>query len=118
MADLTTVADFPPWSISYSYSENNPVVRTASSMGYVRQSNRGHKAITVASAVRILTGIQLQYFESFVRGQTDYGQQAFTDKYKDGGGVQSGLIRIVGGSYSVSTKDKIFEVSCSLEVFR
>lgn len=117
MPDLTSVSDFPPWAIDWSFSLENPTTRT-SYRGFRRQARFSKKKVTLASATRKLTGIELPYFESFVRNQANDGQLKFTDKYKDGGGVQSGLVRIVNGSYTVTTNGTNHTVSCQLEVFR
>lgn len=117
MPDLTTVSDFPPWSIDYVFNQKNPVVRTEH-RGYKRQSSHNHKQITTARVTRKLYGVMLPYFESFVRTECDDGSLAFTDKYKDGGGVQSGLVRIIGGSYRVETDGVRHTVTCNIEIFR
>lgn len=119
MPNLTSVSDFPPWSIDYNFSENNAVVRS-SERGFKRQADYSHRKVTIASAVRHLYGAQLPYFESFIRTQCNDGQLAFTDKYKDGGGVTTGTVRLVDGAYVVTPNgsNKNYQVSCSVEIFR
>lgn len=119
MPDLTTVTDMPPWTINYSNRRNNAVVRTEY-RGYRQQADYSHRKVDIASVTRRLFGAELPYFESFIRNQCNDGQLAFTDKYKDGNGVQSGTIRIVDGSYTVSTngKNSNWIVSCEIEIFR
>jgi hypothetical protein len=117
MPDLTSVSDFPPWSIDWQFSQENPITRT-SFRGFKRQARFSKRQVTLAPATRKLTGIELPYFESFVRNQANDGQLKFIDKYKDGGGVQSGTVRIVNGKYTVVTNGINHTVSCQLEVFR
>lgn len=117
MPDLTAISDFPPWSIDYSFDLSNPVDRS-SSRGLKSQASFSKRQVTIASAVRKLTGIELPYFEYFIREVCIDGSVKFTDRYKDGGGVQSGDIRIVDGAYVVSTNGINHTVSCQIEVFR
>ena len=119
MPDLTTVTDFQPWSLSYEISHGNAVTRTRQ-RGFKKQQAYSHREIMLVDATRRLVGIELPFFESFIRTEAEDGRLAFTDKYKDGGGVQSGLVRIVGGSYTVNAVNSnfVWDVSCQLEVFR
>jgi hypothetical protein len=115
--NLTTVTDFPPWAIDYASAIQNPVTRTQQ-RGFSRQSSFSQRRVTTVSASRRLAGIELPFFESFVRTQCNDGQLSFTDRYKDGDGVQTGIIRIVDGYYSVSTNGRNHVVTCVIEVFR
>lgn len=119
MPDLTTVTDFQPWSLDYTIRHGNAVTRTKM-RGYKKQQSYSHREVMIVDATRRLVGVELPYFESFVRTELDEGSLAFTDKYKDGGGVQSGTVRIVGGSYRVDSggANFVWDVSCQLEVFR
>lgn len=114
MTDLTVVTDFPPWSIDYVISVENPVVAT-SSVGYRRQQSYSNRKITRAAVSRRLTGIELPFFEWFVRDEIDNGALPFTDKYKDGLGVQSGKIRLLT-NYQVTTNGKNHTVECEVEI--
>ena len=119
MPDLTTVTDFQPWAIDYNISHGNAVTRTQQ-RGYKKQASYSHREVMLVDATRRLQGAELPFFESFVRTECDEGTLAFTDKYKDGGGVQSGSMRIVNGAYTVAPAGSnfVWDVSCQLEVFR
>lgn len=117
MPDLTTISDFPPWSIDYQFNQLQPVVRSQH-RGYKRQSSHNHAQSTRAAVSRRIYGAMLPYFEYFIRSECDDGNLAFTDKYKDGGGVQTALVRIINGSYSVQTDGVRHLVRCEIEIFR
>ena len=116
MPDLTTVSDFPPWDISYSYSVSNPVLRNTDTRGSRDQARVSQTRLITAQAKRKLRGDKLAYLEYFIRVLCNDGQLSFTDKYKDGSGVQSGEIRIVSGSYTVTYEQTLFIVDCVIEV--
>lgn len=117
MPDLTTVTDFPPWSIDYTFDQENAVTRSQG-RGLKKQARYSKKQVTTASATRKLTGIELPYFEYFIRNECIDGSIKFTDRYKDGSGVQIGTIRIVNGAYTVVTNGINHTVTCQIEVFR
>lgn len=114
MTDLTLVSDFPPWSIDYVISVEAPIAVTEQK-GYRRQENYAKRKITKAAVSRRLTGIELPFWEWFVRDKINSGQLSFTDKYKNGGGVQTGETRLLT-NYSVETNGKNHTVKCEVEI--
>lgn len=114
---MATLLYLPPWSIDYSMTQENAVTRTQHK-GFKRQSSFSHKKVSIVSVTRRLYGAQLPYFEHFIRTLEEDGSLPFTDSYKDGAGVQSGLMRIVNGAYKVDTNGLNHVVSCNIEVFR
>ena len=117
MADLTTISDFPPRTVIYNPEFRNAITRT-DQRGFKRQARYSQSQTMIVDVSRVLSGSQLPYFESFVHGQIDYGRDAYTDRYKDGSGVQSGTVRIVNGKYEVETIGINHTVRCQIEVFR
>lgn len=115
---MPTLQYLPPWSVDYSYGTDPSVIRTRNSGGYVRQSRVMNKRIVTASATRELNGIELPYFEYFVRTELLDGSKKFTDSYADHNGLVVGTIRILGGEYSVRTNRRGHTVSCEIEIFR
>ena len=114
MSDLLYL---PPWTRDYSYDIEPSVGRT-SQRGYKRQSARGHRQVMKVNVTRYLRGIEMAYFEYFIREICKDGTIKFTDSYADYNGLVTGEVRIIGG-YTVATSSlRSFTVSCELEVFR
>lgn len=115
---LPALANLPPWSSRYGYKVRPSVVRTANRGGATTQRKRSHRKIMIGDVELRLKGAELPYFEWFVRGICNNGQSKFYGQYVDGDGVKTGIIRIVGGKYSVSTDLVKHTVKCQIEIFR
>lgn len=108
----------PAWDVNYSYNTDPNVLRNSNFGGNVTQSKVTSRRIIVASAQRVLRGIELPYFEYFVRTELLDGSKKYTDVYADHNGLVTGTVRILEGRYSVSTNRRTHTVSCELEIFR
>lgn len=114
---MPTLSYLPPWQATYSFESNAGIVRTDNFRSFTRQSNINGRRVRIAEATRVLRGIELSYFEYFVRNECKDGALKFTDYYVDHTGLQTGLIRIVEGSYTVQTDLRNHTVTCQIEVF-
>lgn len=114
---MPTLEHLPPWTVEYSYEVDPSVLRTPELGGYRRQSKVTNRRVVMATAQRILKGAELPYFEWFVIGVCNSGASKFEDAYADHNGLQVGTVRIVGGSYEVSTDKREHTVTCELEIF-
>ena len=107
----------PPWTRAYSYSAIPDQTRTAISGGFTKQAKRSSRNIKIFNVQRFLKRAELPYFESFVLDDSLDGALKFTDRYQSSAGTVTGLIRIVGGDYSVSSDALNHTITCSIEVF-
>lgn len=114
---METMSYLPPWSVDYSY-DVSPSQRRTEDIGFKRQAKKSHRSVVVASATRILRLSEIHYFEYFVRGLVNDGNDKFIDVYADANGLVTGTVRILGGQYGVSSDARIHTVSCDLEIFR
>ena len=114
---MPTLQYLPEWSVEYNYSLTNSILRD-DNPGYVDQKRNSHRQEMIASAQRILYGAELPYFEYFIQEICREGSLSFTDYYADGSGVVQGNVRILNGSYSVSTNSRNHIVTCQLEILR
>lgn len=112
---MQTILYLEPWLDSYNYEVDSAVDRD-SARGFKSQSARSHRNIKTVSVTRRLRLSQLPYFEYFVRVLLNNGNDRFIDYYADSSGLQHGVVRIVGGSYSVKTDTLTHVVTCDLEV--
>jgi len=107
-----------PWIVDYSYSVG---ANNVSSSGVGVRAKRGlsRRRIMRAQVSRRLFGLEVLYFEGFIKTKLKDCSQKFIDKYADGEGlVQSGVMRIIDGSYSAVHDIRGAVVSCEIEVFR
>jgi hypothetical protein len=107
----------PIW-VSYRSAYENAVRRTniAGAKAQRRVSERALEKISVSLR---LSGTELPFFEYFVQELLGEGQDFFNGSYLDNGEVQQGLIRIVGGRYTVTAEStRYWRVSCQIEVRR
>lgn len=114
---MPTLSYLPPWQASYSFESNPGIVRTDSFRSFTRQSNINGRRVRIADVTRVLCGAELPYFEHFIRTECRDGSLKFTDYYVDHTGLQTGLIRIVDGSYTVQTDLRNHTISCQIEIF-
>ena len=115
---MATLLYLPAWSVGYSYGVDPSQTRTRVSQGFKRQAKDSHRHMVIADVTRKLQLSELPYFEWFVRGLANSGADKFTDSFIDHDGLQTGLIRIVNGEYSVNTDTRSHLVSCQIEIFR
>ena len=115
---MPTLNYLPPWSIDYSYETDPSIVRSSSRGGYIRQAAVMNKRIILVTAQRELNGIELPYFEYFVRTELVDGSKKYTDVYADHNGLVTGTVRILEGRYRVRTNRRSHTISCDLEIFR
>lgn len=114
---IPTLTKLPPWTVAYSY-EVTPNQSRSEGTGYKRQTGRSNRKVTVASVTRVLQGVELQYLIGFLRGECNGCQSKFRDVYADGDELQTGIVRIKDGAYSVKTNLHTHTFSCELEIFR
>ena len=114
---MPTLSYVNPWAVDYSYDVAPDVTRT-STPGFTRQKRATHRYTNKASAKLLLRGIELPYFEYFVRDTLKEGSLKFTGYYADANGLNTGTIRILDGAYSVAFDGRNGIVSCDLEIFR
>ena len=108
---------FPIWDFAYS-GENSPAVIRSSLPGHVEQRKISNKVKKTISVSLILEGVELPMFEYFVRDLCNEGTDKFYGKYKDGNGMVTGVMRLIGGAYDVKNiTPSIQRVSCTVEVF-
>jgi len=114
--------EWPDWSQAYTLGVNPSNLRTDSQYGKVSQRSRGNRYVTVVDVERIFTGAladeKLMYFEVFIRDYCRNGGDKFLDRYADGNGMTLGTVRILGGSYTVSSNGSRHKINCQLELFR
>jgi hypothetical protein len=114
--------EWPDWSQSYTLGVNPSNLRTNTEYGYVTQRSRGNRYVTGVDVERVFTGPladeKLAYFEVFIRDYCRNGSDKFLDRYADGNGMTLGPVRILGGSYNVSSNGMRHKVTCQLEIFR
>ena len=115
---MPTLQYMPAWTVEYNYQTTPGVIRTPSLGGYQSQSNIRNLRVVVATAQRVLQGVELMYFEWFIRGVLNDGSLKFTDVYADHNGLQTGTVRIKDGVYNVDTDKRKHTVTCELEIFR
>ena len=107
-----------PWNVEYSYSvaANNI---TSTGAGKIQRRGLSHRRIMRAQVSRALFGMEVPYFESFIKTHLNDCSNKFIDKYADGDGlVQSGVMRIIDGAYSCEKNVKGAVFSCEVEIFR
>lgn len=115
---METLLYISPWNQSYSYNVEPSQVRTRIGGGFKKQEQRSHRYTTVAKVERRLFGIELPYFEYFIREVLNDAADKYNDSYIDGNGITTGAVRIVDGKYKVKTDGRVHIVSCELELFR
>jgi hypothetical protein len=114
---MPTLSYVNPWLVDYSYSVT-PSQTRSQTPGFTRQAQRSHRNRVVADATLLLRGIELPYFEYFVKETLKEGSLKFTGYYADANGLNTGTIRIMDGAYSVDFDGRNGRVSCQLEIFR
>ena len=116
MATWPTV--LPKWRIEYSAEYINAVARTSFS-GIKSQRKIADRNAEIAAVSLILYGAQLPVFEYFVQEVLNEGQDFFNADYIANGAVNTGLVRIVGGSYNVTAvTGRDWQIDCQIEVTR
>ena len=108
----------PRWTVNYSYDTDPAILRSPNLGGFVRQSKVRDNRVVIANAERRLRGSEILYFEWFIRGVCNDGAIKFDDYYADHNGLQFGTVRVLNGSYQVSTDKLNHTVTCQLEIFR
>lgn len=114
---MPTLSYVNPWLVEYEY-EIAPSQTRTSTPGYTRQAKRSHRNTMIANASILLRGVELPYFEYFVKEMLKEGSLKFTGYYADAYGLNTGTIRILNGSYNVNFDGRNGVVTCQLEVFR
>lgn len=103
-----------PWQIGATITVRNAVVGS-DFIGKKTQSRFSSREIITAKVKRTLQGLQVPYFEYFLRSVADGG--IFEDYYSDGTGTKKGEMRAIGG-YTITPRGKYFVIECTIEIYR
>lgn len=108
----------PQWSHGYRITPSaNGVSRTEFSTGRARQRMVGENRDDQFGVSMLLTPQELMLFDHFVEVQLNFGD-AYIGPYHDGGGIKTGVIRLLGGEYKSAqlANANLHRVTATLEV--